>query len=492
MTRFFILYISLFLLLACNQSDSSSNTTTGNSLTHSDKTPKENISWAGFPNLTEVSVSIQKHQQVFFEKYLLPWSINKNQLPQFLDHQWIPGKDSTYATNNFLGQKNDWYGENKQLYPENIKQRIAQNADFSGFPNFFHKGITVNHTDLRRLPTEKPGYGTYSQAGEGFPFDYFQETSVWANTPVLLLQLSLDRQWAYVITSFYKGWVPFKDLAIVDEPFINQWKGGEFAFVVKDHFPIHSSDGISGLNGRIGMVLPVKSSAQNQVTVYLPVIGNDHKAILKEADIDQGNIRTGFSQMNETLIKSMAQDMVGQAYGWGGFMGNRDCSSTIRDFLTPFGIWLPRNSTDQAIYGDVVAGKNYDLSQFHSREEKIQFIKEKGIPFLTILWMRGHAMLYIGNDSTGMPLILHSKWALKTVYPETEALNLITANYPVEGIHKTTSADEKTGKEITQFVGRRLIGKTVITSVNFDQVYDDLKSYIIDDIIKMAVLVAEN
>ena len=38
---------------------------------------------------------------------------------------------------------------------------------------------------------------------------------------------------------------------------------------------------------------------------------------------------------------------MGVKYGWGGIDGGRDCSSTIKDLLTPFGIWLPRDSKDQ-------------------------------------------------------------------------------------------------------------------------------------------------
>ena len=40
--------------------------------------------------------------------------------------------------------------------------------------------------------------------------------------------------------------------------------------------------------------------------------------------------------------------MMGQPYGWGGYLFNRDCSLAMRDLFVPFGVWLPRNSSAQA------------------------------------------------------------------------------------------------------------------------------------------------
>lgn len=49
-----------------------------------------------------------------------------------------------------------------------------------------------------------------------------------------------------------------------------------------------------------------------------------------------------------------------------------------------------------------------------TREEKIKIIKEKGVPFATLLYMKGHIMIYIGtfNDEV---TIFHSFWSIKTL-----------------------------------------------------------------------------
>jgi hypothetical protein len=485
MRLFLLALFFLSVFLACESSQSIDNSQ--NPLTSSEIEAKSRIYLNNLATTFPRSSSLNSIKKTFWKKYLLPWQIKKAELNQYLKDSSIPGKDIFYTQNNFANPDNEWFSENKQAYSEKIKKRIAANIDLTTFPNFFRPGITINHTSIRRIPSDKPGYDTYSKAGEGFPFDYFQETGVWANTPVLLLHLSKDRQWVYTLTAFYKGWVRFSDLAIVDKSFMNKWNSGTFSFLIKDHTPISSRDQLHGLDGRIGMIFP---SGANPQTVKMPIAAANRKAVLVEATINPDHISQGFATMNEMILKSMANDMLGQAYGWGGYLENRDCSSTIRDYLTPFGIWLPRNSTDQAKYGEIVDGQYYDLSDIQSREQKLALIKEKGIPFLSILWKKGHSLLYIGQTEEGMPLVMHTIWGLKTLYENTELLSEVTSRFPIEGIHQV-SIEDANGQKQTKFIGRRLIGKTVITPLDFDQVYPDLQSFLVDDLVKMSVLVSD-
>jgi len=101
------------------------------------------------------------------------------------------------------GFTNEWYGENKKPHKRFLREAIVNNVAMNTFPNFLKKGIVIAHTNLRRLPTNRPGFDVYSKAGEGYPFDYFQETNLWANTPLQLLHLSNDKQWCYVISPYY-------------------------------------------------------------------------------------------------------------------------------------------------------------------------------------------------------------------------------------------------------------------------------------------------
>ena len=140
----------------------------------------------------------------------------------------------------------------------------------------------------------------------------------------------------------------------------------------------------------------------------------------------------------------------------------------IRDLLGTYNIWLPRDSKDQ-----MNIGRTYDFPS--TPDEKIALIKEKAIPFFTILRKKGHNMLYVGNAPNGEPLILHAIWGLKTSY-NNERLARFLDEYPIEGIHQ-----DKDG----QLKGRYIIGETVITSVNIGQTEHGVAVPLIDEIYAM-------
>ena len=88
--------------------------------------------------------------------------------------------------------------------------------------------------------------------------------------------------------------------------------------------------------------------------------------------------------------------------------GDRDCSALTRELFTPFGIWLPRNSVAQARTGAV------NMLEGMTTEEKEEQILRNGVPFLSLVGMRGHIMLYVGKYN-GRPAIFHNVWGVRTV-----------------------------------------------------------------------------
>ena len=141
-------------------------------------------------------------QKGFMENFFLPWELNPEELLSTMDS--FPGKDLSYLEK--YRNDDEWYGENKKPHKRGQREKVVNNINTESFPNFIRNGIVIAHTNLRRIPSNRPGFDTYSKAGEGFPFDYFQETNLWANTPLQLLHLSNDRRWCYVISPYYKGW----------------------------------------------------------------------------------------------------------------------------------------------------------------------------------------------------------------------------------------------------------------------------------------------
>jgi len=111
--------------------------------------------------------------------------------------------------------------------------------------------------------------------------------------------------------------------------------------------------------------------------------------------------------LSATNMAAIANELLNQPYGWGGLDAKRDCSSTLMDLFAPFGLWLPRNSGHQA----TMTGALIDLKGL-TPEEKKKVILEQGIPYFTLLWLKGHIMLYIGSQE-GNPIVFHNFWSVK-------------------------------------------------------------------------------
>lgn len=127
--------------------------------------------------------------------------------------------------------------------------------------------------------------------------------------------------------------------------------------------------------------------------------------------------------------------MLGEPYGWGGGVyKQRDCSLFTKDFFTPFGILLNRNSQAQKIDGEYL-----DISE-KTDQEKIEFIKKNGIPFQTLFIFKGHVGLYLGTYNNE-PVFMHDLWGLQTKDADGNIGRLIAGKVVITSL--------KIGKEVS-------------------------------------------
>ena len=287
-------------------------------------------------------------------------------------------------------------------------KNLIANGRLEGYPNIAMRAITVRHEDARGLPTarllpspKRPG------AARGVSFDRLQVSSIPANTPVFISHLSRDRKWCLAETGFALGWMPIRDLAPVDETFIRAWERGSYVTFVKDGVPIHDRRGY-GFKTAIGTLLPASGEDGETWKILVAAPGKKGRAMIRECTVPKSVAVKCPLPLDLHHLALIANEFVGEPYGWGGKGGKRDCSSMIRDLFTPFGIWLPRHSADQASEG----GYYVDLSG-QGREEKQAAIIARGVPYLTLLWIKGHIMLYVGEQN-GEPLVFHNFWSVRT------------------------------------------------------------------------------
>lgn len=308
---------------------------------------------------------------------------------------------------------------------------IARNANGDHFPSMRANAITVRYTDLREVPTHMPRYAEPTPDPRANPFDYNQYSLLPVGTPLLIAHSSRDGQWFYVETPVAAGWVDARDAAFTGEDFQTRYRQRPLAALLRDKVRL---DGTQAAYAHIGALLPLASSTPSLTpppeggkaagspktatrpetgteprwTVLVPEKGPDGYARLTRASLSLQEAAPKPLPLTPDALASVGNVMMGQRYGWGGAFGNRDCSALTRELFTPFGIWLPRNSLAQCR-----TGKQISLEGL-TPKAKERALLEKGSPFLSLVWMRGHIMLYVGPHN-GRPAIFHNAWGVRVV-----------------------------------------------------------------------------
>ncbi|GAB6058191.1 SH3 domain-containing protein [Desulfonatronum parangueonense] len=332
---------------------------------------------------------------------------------------WNPGfSDLTDDSDPFWGlkryQSREAYGENLLPLPATWLETMERQSAQDMYPSLVQPAVTVVSTSLRVLPTQRPVFSNPANPGEGFPFDYLQNSLAPAGTPVLVVHASLKGDWYLVKTPHVSGWVRPWEVAWVDQSFMDAFRSSDLVAILSDNAVVRSEQGMFALSGRTGMLLPRSSEASlpGMVGVLAPQRGADGWAELKPVHVEESVAAPWPLAATPRNYVQVLEDLMGQAYGWGGMFENRDCSALIQDVQALFGIAMPRNSRAQARAGRVV-----DLDGL-SAVEKERLILEQGVPLLSIVNMPGHVMLYLGPDpATGRPVVLHSMWGVRTKPP---------------------------------------------------------------------------
>ncbi len=329
--------------------------------------------------------------QNLYIRHFSPWKQDKISL-SYEDATW--GK-------SYISQK--MYGMNyKEITPLWFEQQLS-NANFEQFSTLNQKAITIKNSNMRVFPTILPMFYNPHKVAEGFPFDYNQNSGIKINTPIMISHLSKDKAWAFVQSSFANGFIPTSDLALVDDTIIETFYNSQYYVSIKDNVAVYKN-GVFKENIKLGTVIP-KSPLGNFFVVnqyhnlqgYLQTINVPEKALALNA--------LNFDAQN---IQHIIDELIQEPYGWGEAFFKRDCSALTKDYFAAFGVHLNRNSSQQIKNGTLISLKAFDL-----KTKKAKIVQE-GIPFRTLLYLKGHIMLYVGISKENEPLAFHNMWGIKT------------------------------------------------------------------------------
>ena len=332
------------------------------------------------------------YDEIYNEKFFSPWMQSSVELTdEERTWQFKYAKEKTYRSNGKPIPKS-WY-----------KTQI-KNSNFKEADSLSRPAITLRHTDLRLFPSSRGIYYDPHKTGEGFPFDYSQNSSLHINTPLMVSHYSLDKKWVYVQSSFASGWVKTKDIAFVDADFQEKFQNGDYAITVKDNLNLSDEQGLISLV-KMGSIFPIDPTTKKYLIAKKDTKGfaKLEKVTVNDVDI----IAHKPIKFNPYNLAYISKQLVGEPYGWGEKEKCRDCSALTRDFFAPFGVYLDRNSRKQA-----QQGKTYLSLEGLDAKTKKETIINSAKPFRSLLAVPGHIMLYLG-ERDGEPIILHNYWGVR-------------------------------------------------------------------------------
>ncbi|XWO13486.1 NLP/P60-like protein [Candidatus Hepatincola sp. Pdp] len=300
--------------------------------------------------------------------------------------------------------KLELYKDNVKLYPkyyENLK--LEMNIDAIHKSNSVTFGIVVTRSNLRTYPTTD----SVSYDLESTDFDRWQETAIPLGTPVVILHTSKSNKFVYIQMYNYRGWILKDNIATTSKDdwlnYINEYNN-DFLVITANHLQLSynpTSTTISNLQLDMGTKLTLleskipelidNQSTKNNYVVKIPIRKDNGLLAYKLAIISPSNkVHEGYLPFNEENLINQAFKMQGDRYDWGGLHGGRDCSSFVNDIYSVFGIYLPRNTSEQALIPNKV-----DITESISYTNRQDLIKKLNPGSLLV--MEGHVMLYLGS-----------------------------------------------------------------------------------------------
>ncbi|MBP2634429.1 MAG: NLP/P60-like protein [Firmicutes bacterium] len=286
--------------------------------------------------------------------------------------------------------------------------------------------FTVKRTNIRTYPTND----FIADRSDDSEFDNFQETAIDSAEPVVILHQSASRDWYYVQTYNYRGWLPAKDLAIAANR--QQWleyiDSKEFLTVTARRLVI--GDAVFAM----GAKLPLASGKK---AIKLPARGSKGELTFTlAAQPSEYQVVCGYLPYTRANVLKQVFKMQGERYGWGGMHNSWDCSSLILDVYRSFGLKLPRNADEQ----ERAAGQAIKFSS--ERASQIANLQPGDA-----VYMPGHVMMYLGEHD-GQPYAIHSLGGHSTPQGRISVMHVVVSDLSIKNRSGKTFLDAlTTGKQ---------------------------------------------
>lgn len=320
----------------------------------------------------------------------------------------------------FTGRK--YLNSSLKIIQQDTLNKIKNNIKINSSGKYLKVkfAITIKYSDVRLLPTDT----TFLYDKETFDIDRLQVAGLDLGESLIVLTQTKDKKWAYIISSVSEGWIKTQDIAFTNRETISKWNNAKpFIVVINTKADIFLDKERRMYHDYIRMAskLPLIKTFNYQInSIKIPMANKKGNLFFTEAYINTSDINIGFLKYNQRNVLYQAFKHLNSPYGWGGYSGEQDCSTFVRQLFGCFGFILPRNSSNQRKCGTNPVQINLTDSDYI----KTNKIIKNAISGISLLYLPGHIMIYIGSEN-GTPYVIHSIWGTENYNQNGRAINFI-------------------------------------------------------------------
>lgn len=346
--------------------------------------------------MNEKEITRFNHDTIYNKKTLTDFK----EIPRYYESRWI----KEMILKNFNGIKSrakyfaDGYKIPKSFYKD-LKEEMNLN-DFHELHRNTRYALTINYTNQKIIPTEL----SLLKKSDQIHFDRNQNSALDIATPIAILHSSADGFWHYGIGPSSSGWVRSKDIAFGEREEILNYINSKNFIVTTEAKTALMIQGKYHDYLRMGVRLPMVMNIDDMTMVLVPIRDKKGDLLLSNATVKTANIHKGYLPYTPRTILTQAFKFLHAPYGWGGMYGEQDCSKFLQEIYATTGVKFPRNSASQSNIGEA----KLNLAGI-SKQSKYQFLKNSALAGVTIIHLKGHIVLYLG-EYKDEPYIIHTVW----------------------------------------------------------------------------------
>ena len=299
---------------------------------------------------------------------------------------------------NYAVLEDDLYLNGNKV-SDNYKNILRSQTNIKAIPATVtvRYAVTTTRAPIRNLPT---GQGLFYYAADK-EFDVLQETSLDPGEPVAILHQSANGYFYYVQSYNYSGWISRFNVGLTDKrTWLQYAKPKDFLVVTDAKYVLRL--GKNELLYQQGARINLAKEEPALYTVEVPVRqpnGNLSKTRLQVPKVSKA-VHKGYLPYTSNNIVRSAFKYYGMPYGWGGLKDSVDCSALVLNAYRTVGIYLPRNTDEQANTAGI-----RNLLEGLDNAQRLSVIRD--LQPGACLYMDGHVVMYIGQIN-GAPYSIHA------------------------------------------------------------------------------------